>query len=160
MGLEIERKYLVDHERWKQFNKPEGVAYRQGYLVNEQDKTIRIRTAGDKAFITIKGVATGFTRKEYEYEIPLSDAQELLESFSLKGTSKTRYRVLFAGKVWEVDEFSEENESLIVAEIELKNENDKFEKPGFTAAEVTDDPRYYNSNLAENPFQSWKNSSK
>jgi len=155
MGLEIERKFLVDPEKWKSFAKPPGTAYQQGYLVNEKGKTIRIRIAGSKAFITIKGATKGFTRKEYEYEIPLVDGHELLENFALKGTSKTRYRVPIAGKVFEVDEFTGENAGLIVAEIELKAENEAFEKPGFLLEEVTNDPRYYNSNLATHPYSSW-----
>lgn len=156
MGLEIERKFLVQHDKWKAFEKPEGVAYRQGYLVNEIGKTIRVRIAGDKAFITIKGATTGFTRKEYEYEIPLRDGHELLENFALEGTAKTRYRIPIGKNFFEVDEFEGENEGLIVAEIELKAESETFEKPGFLAEEVTHDPRYYNSNLATHPFSSWK----
>ena len=156
MGLEIERKFLVDHAKWEQFNKPEGILYQQGYLVNEPHKTVRIRIAGDKAFITIKGATKGFTRKEYEYEIPIEDGRELLQSFNLSGTSKTRYRIPIAGKVWEVDVFSGENSGLIVAEIELKNESETFEKPGFLSEEVTGDVRYYNSNLATNPYHSKK----
>jgi adenylate cyclase len=155
MGLEIERKFLVNHAKWQAFAKTEGVPYQQGYLVNEKGKTIRVRIAGSKAFITIKGATTGFTRKEYEYEIPLHDGQELLESFALQGTAKTRYRIPIAGKVFEVDEFKGENQGLIVAEIELKGESDTFEKPDFIAEEVTADPRYYNSNLATHPFSAW-----
>ncbi|MGI4805821.1 MAG: CYTH domain-containing protein [Janthinobacterium lividum] len=156
MGLEIERKFLVDPQRWEKFEKPEGKPYRQGYLVNERGKTVRIRTAGDQAFITIKGATKGFTRKEFEYEIPLEDGKELLKSFDLAGIEKTRYRVPLGGKVWEIDIFSAENEGLLVAEIELKNENDAFEKPDFLLQEVTDDPRYYNSNLVVHPYKSWK----
>lgn len=155
MAVEIERKFLVDPEKWKAFAKPKGIAYRQGYLVNEAGKTVRVRIAGSKAFITIKGATKGFTRKEYEYEIPLVDGHELLENFALKGTSKTRYRVPIAGKVFEVDEFTGENAGLIVAEIELKAENEAFEKPGFLLEEVSTDPRYYNSNLATHPYSSW-----
>ncbi len=156
MGVEIERKFLVDPAKWEKFDKPEGKVYRQGYLVNEKHKTVRIRTAGNQAFITVKGATQGFTRKEFEYEIPPEDAKELLESFDLKGTSKTRYRVPVGGKVWEIDVFSGENEGLIVAEIELKNENETFEKPDFLLEEVTDDARYYNSNMALHPYKSWK----
>jgi len=155
MAVEIERKFLVDAEKWKTFAKPKGIAYRQGYLVNEAGKTVRVRIAGSKAFITIKGTTKGFTRKEYEYEIPLADGHELLENFMLKGTSKTRYRVPIAGKVFEVDEFTGENAGLIVAEIELKAENETFEKPGFLLEEVSTDPRYYNSNLATHPYSLW-----
>lgn len=160
MGVEIERKFLVDHGKWRNFNKPEGKAYRQGYLINEPQKTVRVRIAGDEAFITIKGATNGFSRKEYEYEIPLKDGLELLENFLPAGTSKKRYRITFKGKVWEVDEFADENAGLIVAEIELKDEKEPFEKPDWLAEEVTEDTRYYNSNLAVHPFQSWKNKSK
>lgn len=155
MGLEIEKKFLVDPVKWEQFNKPNGTAYQQGYLVNEKGKTVRVRIAGDKAFITIKGATEGFTRKEYEYEIPLKDGQELLEGFKLAGTAKTRYRIPLGGKVWEVDVFGGANAGLIVAEIELKSESDEFEKPDFLTEEVTFDPRYYNSNLALHPYQLW-----
>lgn len=156
MGVEIERKFLVDHQKWNEFEKPEGKLYQQGYLVNAKHKTVRIRTAGDQAFITIKGATQGFTRKEFEYEIPPEDAKELLQIFDLKGTSKTRYRVPVGGKIWEIDVFSGENEGLIVAEIELKSEIETFEKPDFLLQEVTDDARYYNSNMALHPFKSWK----
>ena len=157
MGVETERKFLVDPQQWGKFEKPEGKPYRQGYLVNEKDKTVRIRTAGNQAFITIKGATKGFTRKEFEYEIPQEDALELLESFGLKGIEKTRYRVPLGGKVWEIDVFSGENEGLLVAEIELENENDTFERPVFLLQEISDDARYYNSNLVLHPYKSWKN---
>lgn len=156
MGVEIERKFLVDRRKWNEFDKPEGKLYQQSYLVNEKHKTVRVRIAGDQAFITIKGATEGFTRKEFEYEIPLEDGRELLQSFDLKGTSKTRYRVPVGGKVWEIDVFSGQNEGLIVAEIELKSENETFEKPDFLLEEVTDDVRYYNSNLASHPYKTWK----
>lgn len=156
MGVEIERKFLVDPKKWEAFEKPAGKPYRQGYLVNEKDKTVRIRTAGNQAFITIKGATAGFTRKEFEYEIPLEDAKELLQSFDLKRIEKTRYRIPLGDKIWEIDVFSGENGGLIVAEIELKNETDEFEKPDFLLAEVTDDARYYNSNLILHPYKSWK----
>lgn len=160
MGVEIERKFLVDPQKWEQFEKPEGKPYKQGYLVNEKHKTVRIRTAGDQAFITIKGATEGFTRKEFEYEIPLKDARELLKNFDLQGIEKTRYRIPLGGKVWEIDVFSGGNEGLIVAEIELKSETDEFEKPDFLLEEVTDDARYYNSNLVLQPFKSWETSAK
>jgi adenylate cyclase len=156
MGVEIERKFLVDHQKWSEFNKPEGKLYQQGYLVNEKYKTVRIRIAGNHAFVTIKGATEGFTRKEFEYEIPLEDGRELMKSFDLKGPSKTRYRIPVGGKVWEIDVFSGENEGLIVAEIELKSENETFEKPDFLLEEVTDDARYYNSNMALHPYKTWK----
>lgn len=155
MGLEIERKFLVDPEKWAHYNQPEGTVFKQGYLVNEKGKTVRIRMAGDSGFITIKGATNGFTRNEYEYEIPKADALELLEKFSLNVVSKTRYCVTFKGKVWEIDVFEGDNAGLIVAEIELDNEHETFEKPEFLLQEVTSDARYYNSKLSTHPFRFW-----
>ncbi len=155
MGIEIERKFLVDHEKWQQAAKPEGVYYRQGYLLDEIQRTIRIRIAGDKAFITIKGVTAGISRKEFEYEIPLNDASELLAGFALSEVEKIRYCIYFGDKLWEVDEFLGDNTGLMVAEIELQQEDETFEKPDWIAAEVSHDVRYYNSNLALHPYKDW-----
>jgi CYTH domain-containing protein len=155
MGTEIERKFLVDHEKWRVLNKPSGRHYRQGYLVDEAKKTIRVRIAGENGFITIKGATTGITRKEYEYKIPVSDAKELIDGFSASEVEKTRYRITFEGKLWEIDEFWGDNEGLIMAEIELKEEDEQFEKPDWTSREVSHDKRYYNSYLAKHPYRGW-----
>ncbi len=155
MGLEIERKFLVDHEKWRQVIKPAGTHYRQGYLLNDDRRTIRVRVTDQQGFITIKGATSGITRKEYEYKIPVADGNELLDGFALSEVEKIRYRIDFAGKLWEVDKFLGDNEGLIMAEIELKNETEEFKKPGWLTMEVSDDARYYNSNLSIHPFKKW-----
>ena len=155
MGVEIERKFLVDPEKWNKLEKPVGVFFKQGYMIREKDKTIRVRLAGEKGFITIKGATKGFSRKEYEYEIPAEDARELLKNFTDCGTTKTRYCVHEDGNVWEVDVFAHDNEGLIVAELELDDQQDEFTKPDWINREVTEDERYYNANLATHPFKNW-----
>jgi adenylate cyclase len=155
MGVEIERKFLVKKELWKALDKPVGTHYRQGYLLNESDCVLRVRIAGDQGFITIKGAAEGISRSEYEYEIPKSDAEEMLDRFRPEGTEKIRYRVPEDnGAVWEVDEFLGANEGLVVAEIELTSEDQKFVRPDWLDQEVTSDARYANSNLALRPIRS------
>ncbi|WP_295677010.1 CYTH domain-containing protein [uncultured Mucilaginibacter sp.] len=155
MGVEIERKFLVDHEKWGEINKPQGIHYRQGYIVDEASKTIRVRAAGKKGFITIKSSTTGITRKEFEYEIPVEEALQLIDGFAGSEVEKTRYRITFEGKLWEVDEFWGDNHGLIMAEIELQQEDEAFEQPDWITREVSDDKRYYNSYLAKNPFKDW-----
>ena len=155
MGLEIERKFLVDHEKWRRVIKPAGTHYRQGYLLNDDRKTIRVRVTDQQGFITLKGATAGITRKEYEYKIPVGDGNELLDGFALSEVEKIRYRIDFAGKLWEVDAFLGDNEGLIMAEIELHDEKDEFEKPDWVTVEVSDDERYYNSNLSTYPFKKW-----
>ena len=156
MGVEIERKFLVDHEKWQQVVKPVGTHYRQGYLLDDDHRTIRIRVTDKQGYITFKGATTGITRKEYEYKIPVEDGNELLNGFAISEVEKIRYRIEFAGKLWEVDEFSGDNAGLIMAEIELQHETEEFEHPGWVTIEVSDDERYYNSNLAVNPYKKWR----
>ncbi len=156
MGKEIERKFLVDEEKWRQLEKDTYLVLRQGYILNDDKKVIRVRIDGKKAFLTIKGKIIGVSRPEYEYQIPFADAINLLELFSVAEVSKVRYLVHFGGNLWEVDEFSGENEGLIIAEIELNDENQEFEKPEWIGKEVTQDLRYYNMNLAKKPFRKWK----
>ncbi len=157
MGVEIERKFLVDHDKWHQFNKPEGTHYRQGYMLDEVKRTVRIRVAGNQGFITIKGSTSGITRKEFEYEIPVADAIELLDGFTASDIEKVRYKIHFEGKLWEVDEFHGDNEGLIVTEIELQHEDEQFHKPDWVMVEVSDDKRYFNSNLSKSPYKTWNN---
>ncbi|WP_432710727.1 CYTH domain-containing protein [Pedobacter sp.] len=155
MGIEIERKFLVKKELWQALDKPEGIYYRQGYLMNKHDCVLRIRIAGDQGFITIKGAAEGISRLEYEYKIPKADAEEMLDKFKPEGTEKIRYRIPEGnGAVWEVDEFLGANKGLIVAEIELNSENQEYIRPEWLDREVTSDARYANSNLALKPIQS------
>lgn len=156
MGIEIERKFLVNKELWNECEKPAGEFYRQGYLLTDPSKTIRVRQTSDKGFLTIKGISVGASRSEFEYEIPFDEAKELLDQFSVSELSKIRYKILFEEKLWEVDEFLGENEGLMVAEIELKSENEKFKLPDWIGKEVTGEDQYYNSNLTLNPYKNWK----
>jgi adenylate cyclase len=158
MGKEIERKYLIDHQKWGQLEKPAGELYRQGYLLTDPQKTIRVRVTPIKGFITIKGITVGATRSEYEYEIPLSEAGELLDHFSAAVISKTRYKILHMDKIWEVDVFQGDNAGLIVAEIELESEEDVFEVPEWVTHEVTGEKKYYNANLTITPYKDWQES--
>ncbi len=155
MAQEIERKFLVNAARW---HRPDdGVRYRQGYLSTAKERTVRVRTVGDKAFLTVKGPNVGAISDEYEYEIPLNDANEMLDRLCQRPLiEKTRYRVSYRGKVWEVDEFEGANQGLITAEVELARENEPVAIPDWVEREVTDDPRFYNSNLVEHPFGEWQ----
>lgn len=153
MAKEIERKFLVKDSCFKQMAK--GILYRQGYLSSKP--TVRIRIIGTKALLTIKGASTGITRSEYEYEIPLQDGLEMLQKLCKKPIiEKYRYMLECDGFTWEIDEFLNENEGLIVAEIELAHENQVFTKPSFIGEEVSDDPRYRNSSLVNHPYKRWE----
>jgi CYTH domain-containing protein len=153
MGLEIERKFLVLNDNWRT---DEGTILRQGYLTAEIERAVRVRTIGDKAFLTIKSFTVGAVRLEFEYEIPFDDANEMLDKLCLTPlVEKVRHEVEFAGHVWEIDEFFGDNEGLLVAEIELQTEDEVFAKPDWLGAEVTDDPRYFNSNLVLRPYTTW-----
>ncbi len=155
MGVEIEKKFLLAGNDWKEH--AEGASYRQGYLSSAKERTVRVRTIRDKGFLTIKGISVGATRLEYEYEIPFEEANELLDELCEKPLiEKNRYKVNLGEHTWEIDEFFGENEGLVVAEIELESEDQAFEKPEWVGDEVTGDPRYFNSNLINNPFKQWK----
>ncbi|MCC8427057.1 CYTH domain-containing protein [Mucilaginibacter sp. UR6-11] len=155
MGIEIERKFLVDHDKWQLLPKPQGCIMRQGYIVNEPDRTIRLRLAGDKAYLTFKSGTSGISRREYEYEIPVNEAAELFEQFVKAGLQKTRYCITYMDKLWEVDVFEGDNYGLIIAEIELKREDEPFELPEWVTTEVSEDARYYNANLSLKPYNTW-----
>jgi len=155
MGKEIERKFLIDQQKWDKLNKPEGKLFRQGYLLTDKDKTIRVRATETKGFLTIKGQTIGATRMEYEYEIPVIEATELLDNFAISELSKTRYEITFNSKLWEVDVFLGDNKGLIVAEIELESEDEHFNLPDWVSTEVTQEEKYYNSNLTVKPFKDW-----
>ena len=155
MGTEIERKFLVTGDEWRAM--ATGVFYSQGYLCLEKERTVRVRIAGDKAFLTVKGKSSGISRMEYEYPIPLEDARVLLAQLCVQPViEKKRYRVHYQGFVWEVDEFFGENEGLLVAEIELAAEEQVFEKPSWVGDEVSSDRRYANAGLVKNPYSSWR----
>ena len=156
MGIEIERKFLVKKENWNELEKPRGENFRQGYLLTDPKKTIRVRQTSDKGFLTIKGISVGATRAEYEYEIPFVEAQELLDQFAVSELSKIRYKISVDHHIWEIDVFLGENEGLIVAEIELKTEDESFKIPDWIAQEVTAEEKYFNSNLTLNPYKNWE----
>ena len=151
MALEIERKFLVANDGWREL--AHGVAYRQGYLCADRERTVRVRIAGDKGYLTIKGPTKGIARSEYEYTIPLADASVLLDQLCPQPQiEKKRYAIRHCGNIWEVDEFFGDNKGLIVAEIELEREDQAFERPDWIGAEVTSDPRYSNAALCAAPF--------
>jgi adenylate cyclase len=154
MAAEIERKFLVGNDAWRASAEP--VEIRQGYLSDDPERIVRVRIAGDRAWLTVKGRSSGASRCEYEVEIPETDAREMLDRLCLRPIlEKRRSRIPHAGLVWEVDEFLGENAGLIVAEVELASETQPVALPPWIAGEVTGDPRYYNSNLLKNPYSRW-----
>jgi CYTH domain-containing protein len=166
MPIEIERKFLVNRDRWHHFAKVSGIqgfAYCQGYIASHEGRTVRVRIAGEKGFLTIKGPSVGYARSEFEYPIPLEHAREMLQTLCTPPLiEKTRYKVNWQGQIWEVDEFAGENQGLILAEIELEEgeapgTSEAIAHPDWVGVEVSQDPRYYNSNLAETPFRQWGN---
>jgi adenylate cyclase len=156
MATEIERKFLLADAGWKQAAGT-GVSYRQGYLSASAERTVRVRVAGDKGFMTIKGRSSGISRSEFEYEIPLADAQTMLDTLCLKPLiEKLRYQVEFGGHLWEIDEFLGDNQGLVVAEVELQDAAESVQLPPWAGREVSDDPRYFNSNLISHPYRMWQ----
>jgi adenylate cyclase len=155
MGKEIERKFLVHPRKWSDLGP--GLEIRQGYLCASKQSSVRVRTYGDKAYVTIKGSTTDITRDEYEYEIPLNDANEILANLcEHPPIEKMRYRIVFKGHTWEVDEYSGANSGLTVAEVELKDAKETVELPDWVDREISGDARYFNSNLSIKPFSTWK----
>jgi adenylate cyclase len=152
MAREIERKFLIKGSIWRRAG---ALRLRQGYLSSVQERTVRVRIVDDHAYLTIKGIAVGATRLEFEYEIPCEDANELLNICEMPLIEKDRYRVEEGGVVWEIDEFLGENRGLIIAEVELESEDQPFTRPDWVGEEVTGDPRYFNSNLIKRPYTKW-----
>ncbi len=154
MGIEIERKFLLRNDSWRL--SAFGKKYHQGYLSSNKDRTVRIRTIDNRGYLTIKGIAKGAARVEYEYEIPATEARAMLNDLCEKPLiEKIRYKIEYHGLVWDVDEFYGENRGLIIAEIELDYKDQKFEKPEWIGAEVTGDSKYFNSNLIHHPYNQW-----
>ena len=151
MAVEIERKFLLKENAFPPFEN--GTLYVQGYLDENLERTIRVRIAGTKAFLTIKGKTTGCSKSEYEYKIPVKDAQELLLLCKNTPIRKTRYHIYYGAHRWDVDVFHEQNDGLILAEIELESENEPFDRPPWIGEEVTHDFKYYNAYLSGNPFR-------
>ena len=154
--MEIERKYLIKSDEWKSLGKRK--YYQQGYLLIDKSRTIRVRLTDDLAFLTLKGSSIGISRSEFEYNIPVDDAKFILENLCEKPViEKFRTKIKLDEITWEVDEFIGENAGLIVAEVELKNEDQKFILPEWVGEEVTGNHMYNNSYLVKHPFKKWKN---
>jgi len=154
MAKEIERKFLVKPGAWE----PQGfgTTIRQGYLSSKKERVVRVRTKGSKAFLTVKGVTKGIARSEFEYEIPVEDADALLTNICEQPLiEKVRYKEDHNGHTWEIDVFFGDNKGLVVAEVELATEDEKLILPAWAGEEVSSDPRYFNSNLIENPYCNW-----
>lgn len=157
MALEIERKFLVKGDF--KTGAYQSTRVTQGYLSSVPERTVRVRVKGEKGFLTIKGKgnASGISRYEWEKEIPVEEAKELLQLCEPGIIDKTRYLIRHEGHLFEVDEFHGENDGLVIAEIELKNENENFSRPAWLGEEVTGDRKYYNAMLSQNPYINWKN---
>lgn len=156
MATETERKFLVLSDEWKENART--ITVRQGYLSRGKGRTVRVRVAGNEGFITIKGktLKDGITKPEYEYKIPKKDAEDLLKMCLPGIVEKTRHLVKYRGRTWEVDEFHGDNAGLVVAELELESATETFAKPAWLGREVTQDKRYTNAALSQNPFKKWK----
>jgi adenylate cyclase len=154
MGIEIERKFLVINDQWR--DAASATHFAQGYITRGTGRTVRVRIAGAEAFLTIKGPVSGISRSEYEYPIPLEDAQGMLSLCEGPIIEKIRFKFSHEGHLWEIDEFLGENAGLIVAEVELSHPEEEVLLPDWIGKEVTGDPRYYNSNLTIHPFRAWK----
>ncbi|MGB3615076.1 MAG: CYTH domain-containing protein [Elainellaceae cyanobacterium] len=154
MGTETERKFLVIGDGWR--SSSSAVFYRQGYIPTQNQATVRVRRAGDRAYLTVKGPTVGITRAEYEYEIPCDDADAMLNNLCQHPLiEKHRHTLSSDGVLWEVDEFRGENQGLILAEVELSDLDQQVTLPDWVGEEVSLDPRYFNANLARQPYGSW-----
>lgn len=153
MALEIERKFLIDSTIWKPEDK--GVAIVQAYLGVYPAPTVRVRIAGEKALLTIKGRSETIARPEFEYEIPVKDAAEMMPLAVSRPVEKVRYKTKIGELTWEIDVFEGENAGLIIAEVELESPEQSIQLPDWVTEEVTRDGRYYNSYLSEHPFCRW-----
>lgn len=155
MAIEIEHKFLVQDDSWR------GQVYRskrlcQGYLISDEVRSVRVRIADNEAHLNIKSGTLGISRSEYDYPIPLQDAQEILQNLCRKPLlEKTRHFVRHGNHIWEIDVFEGDNAGLVLAEVELKQANEPFELPAWVGEDVSHDPRYYSSRLAEHPFKNW-----
>ena len=154
MGKEIERKYLIDIKKVGKLSN--GIPIKQGYIETKDKTVVRIRIYGKEAYLTLKGANKGISRSEYEYEISIEDAQDIIDELCTGPViDKTRYTIDFSEKTWEIDIFHGENEGLIVAEVELDSEQETIDLPDWVSTEVTGQEKYYNSNLLENPYKQW-----
>lgn len=157
MAREIERKFLVANDSWRP--EEDGVLVRQGYLRSDVSGLVRVRICGEKAFLAVKSLLSGIVRLEFEYPIPPSDAEEMLERLCPRPwIEKRRWRVRHGALTWEIDEFLGDNEGLILAEVELEREDQPVETPPWVGREVSEDPRFFNVNLAQKPYRLWRTS--
>ena len=155
MAVEIEHKFLVRDERWRR-EVERSVRMRQGYLTSDARCSVRVRVAGDQGYLNVKSGTLGIQRSEYEYPIPLAEAEEMLDTLCEQPLlEKTRHFVRFGGHLWEIDEFEGDNAGLIVAEVELSRIDEPFDQPDWLGADVSHDIRYYNSQLARHPYRTW-----
>jgi adenylate cyclase len=155
MGTEIERKFLLTGDAWRE--NARGLLLRQGYICSRPEGTVRVRTSHNQGYLTLKGKTTGITRCEFEYLIPLEEANILLDQLCERPVlEKIRYLVDYKGFTWEIDEFLGDNAGLLIAEIELEAEDQSFAKPDWVGEEVSGDARYFNSSLSRNPYLRWK----
>lgn len=155
MNIEIEHKYSVKPELWQQVVPRNSVEVKQAYLYSDPQKTVRVRVMGLQGFITIKGKTESASRPEFEYEIPVAEAEELIKLFCFRIIEKTRHYVDHNGHLWEVDQFYGENEGLFIAEIELDSVDETYDLPVWIDKDITADKRYSNSMLAEKPYKYW-----
>ncbi|MCS3803271.1 CYTH domain-containing protein [Chromobacterium alkanivorans] len=153
MAVEIERRFIVVGDAWRGL--APGVQYRQGYLSVEKERTVRVRVVGDQAWLTLKSNISNVSRHEFEYPVPLADAQTIMAAMCPMVVDKLRHRIEHGGFIWEVDEFFGDNAGLVLAEIELPDENTRFDKPAWIGEEVTEDGRYTNAYLSKNPYSRW-----
>ena len=154
MAIEIERKFLIRNDSWRELVS-DGLLCKQGYLISDEKRTVRVRIMGDQGFLTVKGATRGFSRMEFEYEIDQPDAAYMLMLCD-NTVDKTRYLVEHKGMTWELDVFEGANAGLVMAEIELESEDVVLELPDWAGEEVTGDVRYYNSSLSKHPFSHWR----
>ena len=145
--MEIERKFLINESAWNLLEKPTPTHIAQAYLSDEKKCTVRVRIKGSQGFLTVKGETIGISRSEYEYEIPVDEANKMMNEFCDKVLSKDRYCIEVSGHTWEVDVFHGKLAPLMIAEIELETEDENFVKPDWAGKEVSDDVSYYNSQL-------------
>ncbi|MBL8508673.1 MAG: CYTH domain-containing protein [Chitinimonas sp.] len=153
MAKEIERRFLLKNEGWRGL--AEGEWLKQGYLSVERERTVRVRIKGEQAWLTLKANISNVSRHEFEYPIPLADAETIMNAMCPMLVEKRRHRIALGGHVWEVDEFSGQNAGLVLAEIELSDEAEAYERPDWLGEEVTEDPRYTNAHLSRHPWPTW-----
>jgi len=157
VAVEVERKFLLASDAWR-VEADDGTRFEQGYIATANlGETVRVRIAGETGYLTVKGPTYGLSRAEWEYEVPLSDAQEMLETLCKSDRIRKKRHLVETpdGLIWEVDVFEGKNAGLIIAEVELTSESQEVDLPGWIGAEVSDDPRYFNASLVKHPFSEW-----